>query len=869
MTCGPNPRLERFGVSNGGRLGGRRETGPVTDQTGPPAHPETAHGRDAGAGLPDLADLAAGSLARLVNGIDGWRTAAEPALGLRSMVLSDGPVGIRGQSWDERLPSVCLPSPTCLAASFDPALAAHYGAVLAAEARRKDVDVALGPTVNLHRSPLGGRHFEAYSEDPLLTGLIGVGYVRGVQAGGVAATPKHYVANDSETDRFTVDVELGERALREVYLAPFELLVAPVGAGGAGAWVVMAAYNAVRGVTMTENPLLVDPLEREWGFDGVIVSDWTAVRTTLDAALAATDLAMPGPGGPWGPPLVAAAADGSVPRSLLEGKVRRLLRLAARVGALDGRAPHVPTPPVPLDGDAVAREVAAAGTVLLTNVTVEGAVVLPLATPAGAQLPTLAVIGRSAVEPRIQGGGSATVFPEREVSPADGLRDRFGAGRATVHPGVALHDGPGVPALGELTDPVTGSPGLRLRFLDAAGTVLRDEPRATRRVVAFGDHALAGVTRVEAATRYTPSVTGTHRVGVRTSGQVQVTVDGAVVVDAAAHEALDGPGGGLLDPQTVSGPAELRAGVVTEIVATMPMEADLSNLVLEFAIGAPGPDEDQLIADAAAVAAAADVAVVVVGTTEHDESEGYDRTTLALPGRQDDLVRAVAVANPRTVVVVNAGSPVLMPWRDEVAAVLLTWFGGQAYGTALADVLSGDVEPGGRLPTTWPAAEPDCPVWSTRPVDGRLDYAEGIHVGYRGWLRQVAAGGAAPAYWFGHGRGYTDWAWDDIGVPAAVAADGPTQVTVSLRNTGDRAGRQVVQVYLSRPGSALDRPVRWFAGSAVVLAGPGAAVTARVPVPRRAFQHWASDGWALEPGTFTVEAGASVVDLPLAGSVGG
>ena len=246
---------------------------------------------------------------RLCTGASFWATWDEPAAGLRPIVLSDGPAGVRGQAWDERRTSTNLPSPTCMAASWDEDLAGRLGRFLATEARAKGVDVLLGPTINLHRSPLGGRHFECFSEDPLLTARIGAAYVRGVQDEGVAATPKHYVANDAETERFTVDIRVGERALRELYLAPFEHLVRE-----AGAWLVMAAYNGVNGATMTENPLLADPLKGEWGFDGVVVSDWRATHSLAAAAPAATDLVMPGPTGPWGADLVAAVRAGSIPR---------------------------------------------------------------------------------------------------------------------------------------------------------------------------------------------------------------------------------------------------------------------------------------------------------------------------------------------------------------------------------------------------------------------------------------------------------------------------------------------------------------------------------------------------------------------------
>src|SRR5207249_2324671 len=235
---------------------------------------------------------------QLLSGADMWSLPALPEIGLRRLVMSDGPVGVRGEVWEGE-PSTNVPSPTALAATWDPDLAHRVGRLLAAEARRKGVDVVLAPTVNLHRSPLGGRHFECFSEDPLLTGRIGTAYVRGLQRHGVGATPKHYVANDSETDRYTLSVRVDERTLREVYLAPFEELVV-----GAGAWLVMAAYNGVNGATMTENGLLADPLKGEWGFDGVVVSDWAATRSTEGAGRAALDLAMPGPSSPWEEELV-------------------------------------------------------------------------------------------------------------------------------------------------------------------------------------------------------------------------------------------------------------------------------------------------------------------------------------------------------------------------------------------------------------------------------------------------------------------------------------------------------------------------------------------------------------------------------------
>src|SRR3569833_1070351 len=280
---------------------------------------------------------------RRLTGADFWSVPAEPAIGLRRRVRSDGPAGVRGELWDERDPSANVPSPTALAASGDPARVERIGVLLAGEARRKGVDVLLAPTVNLHRSPYGGRHFECFSEDPLLTSVIGVAYVLGVQSAGVAATVKHFVANDSETERFTYDAVIDERALRELYLAPFEAIVRD-----GKVWAVMAAYNAVNGATMTESPMLRVVLHDEWGFDGLVMSDWHATRSTVDAGNAALDLAMPGPQSPWGAQLVAAVRDGRVSPEAVDDKLVRLLRLAERVGALDDAEP-LPPPELPVE----------------------------------------------------------------------------------------------------------------------------------------------------------------------------------------------------------------------------------------------------------------------------------------------------------------------------------------------------------------------------------------------------------------------------------------------------------------------------------------------------------------------------------------
>jgi beta-glucosidase len=812
----------------------------------------------------DLADrvdrLSLEQKVRLLTGADYWSVHEEPAVGLGRLVFSDGPAGVRGETWDERDTSANVPSPTALAATWDEELVHRLGLLLAYESRCKGVDVLLAPTVNLHRTPYGGRHFECLSEDPFLSARIGAAYVRGVQSGGVGATVKHFVGNDSETERMSVDVSVDERALREVYLAPFETIVRE-----AGAWAVMSAYNGINGAPMTENALQRDLLMHEWGFDGVVMSDWFAARTTDETANAGLGLAMPGPAGPWADALVAAVRAGRVAEATVDDKVLRVLRLAARVGVLDGvrgiRAPAY-------DDAAVAaelRRVAAAGFVLARN---EG--VLPLDARAIARV---ALLGPNAAVARTLGGGSATVYPPYTVSPLDGIRAALGDGAEVEHargvtpstrippagaPWVQLPDGSG--------------DGVEVRFLAADGRVLRTEQRpgcAFFWLGALGDGDAGAVARVEVHTVVRATEPGTYAVGFSGVGDFTLTVDGTALFDGTSALApdVDVVEVLMIPPQQVYG-VELDAGQEATVVlgytaGSMATQIDWPGTAFQLNLQPPHGSDDEEIERAVGVARDADAAIVVVGTTEEVESEGFDRTSLVLPGRQDELVRRVAEVNARTIVVVNAGAPILLPWADDVAAVLLAWFPGQEFGNALADVLLGVVEPGGRLPTTWPLTEEGLP--STQPVDGVLRYEEGLFVGYRAYDRD----GREPRYRFGHGLGYTSWSYEDMSVPGAIAPSDDAAVMVRVRNRGARAGREVVQVYASRPDSAVERPVRWLAGFATVDAEPGAEVSVTVPLPARAFQHWDVDAraWTVEAGTFALAAGPSSGVLPIAGEI--
>ncbi|MEU6854833.1 glycoside hydrolase family 3 C-terminal domain-containing protein, partial [Actinacidiphila alni] len=522
--------------------------------------------------------------------------------------------------------------------------------------------------------------------------------------------------------------------------------------------------------------------------------------------------------------------------------------------------------PAPADGDALAREVARRGFVLVRNELRGGAPVLPLAP--NPRDGGIALIGAAARDPRILGGGSAQVFPDHVVPPLDGLR-------AALHAGVALTHSVGADPTEEL--PVAGA-GFALTAVarDEQGRELGTEELPNGQLQWLGELpegvAYDALHTVETRGWFTPRVSGAHRFGTRGTGGFTLTVAGQVLFDGLELTEHEDPFEAFLGTPAERGTVELTAGerVEVSLVHAVPKGVELPIVAVGFALlhGEPARDPEELLAEAVEAARAAHTAIVVVATTERVESEGFDRRDLRLPGRQDELVARVAAVNPRTVVVVNSGSPVELPWRDEVAAVLLAWFPGQEAGAALADVLLGAEEPGGRLPTTWPVRLADAPVSRVTPADGVLPYEEGVFIGYRAWDRQAVA----PAYPFGHGLGYTEWEYEALVVSAGEGESSLATVEVRVRNAGARAGREVVQLYLApEDGStgAVERPARWLAGFAAVAADAGEAVTVTVEVPRRAAEVWdeASSAWRLVPGTYSLAVGRSLTDSRLTAAV--
>ncbi|THV35198.1 glycoside hydrolase family 3 protein [Glycomyces buryatensis] len=792
--------------------------------------------------------------ADLLAGIDMWRTLAVPAAGLRSMTVSDGPIGVRGRFWSVTDPSLALPSPTAQAASWDPVLVRRIGNLLAAESIRKDVDVLLAPTINLHRSPLGGRHFEAFSEDPYLTGRIAQAYVAGVQECGVGTTMKHYVANDAETDRLTVDNIIDERTLREMYLRPFEMVAA-----SANPWGVMTAYNSVNGHTMTAHKELMQVLREEFGFDGFNVSDWVAARHTVEDIEAGLDLAMPGPFTVYGKDLVEAVREGRTSEAHVDDAVRRMLTLAARVGALEGVRAAVDDRIEAIENpEALLREIAQRSFVLAKNdPPADGeAAILPLDRDA---IHRLALIGPAAAEARVLGGGSATVYPPYVVSPLDGLRGALGD-RVVYAQGVDLH---------EQILPAKHGFELSVRPVKNDGTELPAEPLADGDVKWMsylpGDMNIDDFHHAVLEGTFTVDVTGEHVLGIRGAGHHSFVFGDEVLFDGDRTVAGDDPFEALFGPGVETFTIYLEAGqripVRLQYTPLSYPHGFPPSVLFGLMHTGPRPDEDRLIAEAVETARSAELAVVVVSTTDLTESEGFDRCDLRLPGRQDELVAAVAAANPNTIVVVNTGSPVEMPWADDVAAILLTWFPGQEGGHALADVLLG-AEPGGRLTTTWPKKLEDAPVVQVVPTDaGELHYDEGVFIGYRAWERHDTE----PAFWFGHGLSYADWEYECLTVE-------DDQVKIRVRNSGRLAGREVVQVYLApEAGVDIEGGIERhrLAGFQAIAAEPGETVEVVVPLDERSFQYWNEQdhAWRTVAGTWTVKAGRSVADLRLNGHI--
>jgi beta-glucosidase len=807
-----------------------------------------------------LAELDLPERIRLLAGRDYWHTEPIERVGIGSVQLSDGPVGVRGERTTGSV-SVSFPCGTAIGATFDRSAAAALGDVLAEECVSKGVQVLLGPTINLQRHPLGGRHFECYAEDPILTADLAVAYVKALQARGIAATIKHFVANDSEFERHTISSEVDDHVLRSLYLVPFEEAVID-----GGAWAVMSSYNRINGTYAAEHePLLNGVLRSEWHFDGLVVSDWFGAQSTAPSALAGLDLEMPGPPIHYGKRLEAAVAAGEVPEEVIAERARRVIQLAERTGALAGpgqrqEGEDLRTLP---ERRELSRRLAIQSFVLLRNEApgrgapgsgrAGGAPLLPLDLPPGA---LLAVIGPNAATTATQGGGSARVSPEHTVSVLEGVRGAYAPMGVEIAHEIGCVTWAETPdldvAFGVQYFALAGDGAPESSY---AGPMLHEERTPRPPLLWLGDPVPQvpslryGAFAVRCSAEFTAELTGRYELSLAQAGSARLFVDGALVVEGSGGRGKRLFGFGS---EEATGAVELEQGVTYEVLVEYEVTPGTPVAGLFVGVRPPLPGDDELIARAVALAGRADAVVCVVGTTAEWETEGHDRSSMDLPGRQDDLVRAVATANPRTAVLVNTGSPVSMGWAELPASILQIWFGGEAVGTAVADVLRGADEPGGRLPHTIPVRLEDTPAFPYYPgAGGKVTYGEGLFVGHR----HYATTGTAPRYWFGHGLGYTSFTARD-GVVEVTSAG--ARVSATVTNTGARRGSAVLQAYLAPVERADTEPALQFMGASRRALEPNESAPAVIEMSSRRLgrlrpgRYRVLSGWSADPASHEV-----------------
>lgn len=788
-----------------------------------------------------LAELTLQEKVSLLSGQDTWRTAAIPRLGIAAIKVTDGPNGARGDSTTGAR-AVCIPAAISLAASFNHDLVTEAGRLLGRETARKGAHLLLAPTINIARNPLGGRNFESMGEDPFLTSELAEAYIGGIQDEGVGACAKHFAANDTEYERHSVSVQVDERTLREVYLAPFERVVK------AGVWSLMSAYSKLNGVHCSENRwLLKDLLRDEWGFSGFVVSDWGATHHRSAPILAGQDLEMPGPPQFLGENTLQAIAEGELSEADIDERVRCMLDFVVRTGRL-GVMEEQPEQSIDLPEErALARTLASSGMVLLRNNNV-----LPLDVNS---LTSLAVIGPNSDPGVLQGGGSAQLPSHHTVSPLNGLISALGADKVTHAQGCLAHRY--LPTIDKARWASSEGRPISLEVFD--DVELGGTPVVKRQVSNIGVlmmSSMAGVADASSwAQRYTATLrvekTGQHQFGVQAVGRSRVFINGTLVCDNWTNPQ---PGNGVFNMASteVIGAIALEAGTEAEVVVEWGFAS--TGYLAGLIFGMLGPvDEDQLIAEAVALANQSEAAIVVVGQTAEWETEGSDRPLFGLPGRQRELIERVVAANPNTTIVLNGGGPIDLPWLEDVNAVLMAWYPGQEFGTALADIVFGDVDPSGRLPVTIPKRLQDSPTYLDVPGDGQfLHYNEGLFVGHR-WYD---ARDIEPRAEFGAGLSYASFEVTDVAlVPGATSG---ASLSATIHNTSERTGTCVLQAYLEAPEGPAIRPVRSLAGFVSTSVGPGASTKVQIDVPERSFEIWSKEaGWTAPSGHYRLHVGTS------------
>ena len=794
--------------------------------------------------------------ATLTSGTDMWNAHGIDRLGIPGLKVSDGPVGVRGERWVGTT-SACTPCGTALGATWNLELIEQVGVVLGEEAKSKSVDIVLAPTVNLHRNPLAGRNFECFSEDPFLTGSAATAIITGIQSAGVGACVKHFVANDSEYQRHTISSQVSERVLRELYLLPFEMVIRDTDVVA-----VMSGYNRLNGTYCAEHDWLLNQiLKQEWGFDGLVMSDWWGTMSSASAG-GGLDLEMPGPAKYLGPQLAQMVADGTLDATALDEMARRILQVSERLGLLAHSSTATPIRAAERSEDvpthqAILRSAAEQAVVLLTNRLIEGQTVLPLDV---SSLRHVAVIGPSADTAAVLGGGSAAVNPHYAISILQGLQEALPSHVKVTHEiGVhASHSAPPIDSRCLRSAVQPDKPGLDVEYFanrEFAGTPACVEHAAQPRLVWMGSEAASGVATNNLSVRVSGTFiarsTGTHTFALVTGGTGgRVLLDGEIILDNYTGQesgtAFFGLGSSEIIAEVYLEQGEER-GIIGEFTGYEGMD------VAAFLIGHREPLAVDGIERAAKAAAEAEVAIVVVGLDQDSETEGEDRKTISLPGEQDALLRAVITANPRTVVLINAGSVVDLAATEGAAAIAQTWYLGQETGNAVAAVLTGSVDPSGRLPTTFGKKVQDWSSHLNYPGEfGEVLYGEELFMGYRGFDQQQIE----PAFCFGHGLSYTSFDWSaatlsTLSLSQTELLDGAEfSLSAEVTNTGDTSGYEVLQCYVHRDQSLSGRPEQELCGFVKVHLSPGQTATVNLPLNFRSCAVWdqPSRSWVVHPG---------------------
>ncbi|HEX7758579.1 MAG TPA: glycoside hydrolase family 3 C-terminal domain-containing protein [Caulobacteraceae bacterium] len=799
--------------------------------------------------LEEKVTLMAGSAAFTLHGVE--------RLGAPPVRVTDGPTGVRSNEGEA---ATVFPVGVAMAATWNPDLTREVAAAIGREALALDNKVVLAPTINIVRIPNWGRNFETYSEDPYLAGILGTAYVEGLQGEGVGASLKHYAVNNQEAARMTVSAKVDERTLREIYLAAFEMTVK-----AANPWTVMASYNRINGTYATDNRyLLTDILKGEWGYDGVVVSDWGAVHSTAPAANAGNDLEMPGPALWFGDKLVKAVDAGETPEHQIDDSARRMLRLILRTGVLDGKPAPAGELRTKRHRDIAARA-AEEAPVLLKN----AGDILPFDP---AKMRTVAVVGPNAAARRIQGGGSSQVRAGRQISILQAVQDLL-AGQAEVVHADGGDNEPAPPTARPVMfspDQARGFAGLLCEYFEARGfegaPFLAQAERQIGKLVSTNSVAMttAGLGALRWSGWFWPEKDGVHQFSLRAPGEGRIEFDGKVLVDASTPGEVDDwdIGGMRVERRTAS--VELSAGQGYPIVIEYVRPESLKDVSWEqVIIGVRQPRGS--IAEAAAVAAKADAAIVVIGAASISEGEGYDRRDLELPGDQNALVEAVLAANPNTAIVFTGGSPYAFPWIEHVPALLCAWLGGEEGPDAVARILFGAAEPSGRLPVTFPKRIEDTPAFPYYPGGEEADYGEGLFVGYRHYDRATQP----PMFPFGYGLTYTQFKYADLKAPEEARAGEDVTVTFTLKNEGQRPGKETAQLYVRPRGPAVERPVKELKGFAKVALAPGESRTVTLTLNARAFSYYdpKRKAWIADRGAYDLLVGASAADIELQATV--